>query len=84
MKKNQFEQIEDSVMKVENTIQMDLACMNVEKPHVTSEEFSEWTMQYAARFRDLIESRPDLLTLYNDNREEALKQIEHVLYAEEK
>ena len=84
MAKNQFERIEDSMLKVHNKIQMDLARMYAEKPKVTPEEFSEWTIQYAARFRELIDTRPDLLTSYNENREEALKQIEEVLYEEGK
>jgi len=80
--KSQFEQIESDALRVGNVIQMDLARMHIEKMSITADEFGAWTEKYSARFRELIDARPELLALYVQSREKALHEIEEELYKE--
>lgn len=82
MKKSQFERIEDSMEETRERMENDLVALHAEKmpDKVTDEERTEWILNYKEPFLALIHERPDLLSLYNEKRKEALRQIDEILY----
>jgi len=82
MEESQFEKIEDNAEKLYETIQNDLACMDAEAPKVSDEELTEWKLKYSTKFHELMEKRPDILSLYATDRKKALDEIDRELYSE--
>lgn len=78
--KSQAEIIEDSFLKINNEIQVDLAGLAVEKNHPTEEEFLAWSEKYSKKFAEIIDAHPEYIGLYKHDRQKITDKISEELY----